>query len=409
MKLNEWQSLVAEDDHRFKVVIAGRRSGKTYLSIRQICYHARLPDQEIYYITASYRMAKTIVWKQLKNRLLDLRWAKKINESELQIQLKNGSTISLKGAEDPSRLRGVRLNYCVIDEAAFVSQELFSEVVRPALADDLGACLFISTPLGKSNWTYDLFNNQETQPEQWKSWQIRTIDAGTVAPEEIEAARADMSEKQFRQEFEATFETFEGLVAWNFKRELHCVDSEAWDTSQILVGCDFNVSPCTAAILVKSTTGIVQIDEVVLHNSNTEELAQEINTRYPRSKVFAFPDPAGSARKTSAGGATDHTILERAGFIVKAPRKHDPIRDRINNINWLLQSSDGVSRLQIAKTCKYTIECLEKYSFKPGSQIPDKGEFDHMFDALTYCTNYVMPLKKQIDKPQPQRWGAKLR
>jgi len=153
MKLNDWQQRVALDKTRFKVVVAGRRAGKSYLSIREICYQGRLPDREIFYITSSYRAAKMIIWKPLKKRLLELRWVKKINESELSITLKNNSTISLKGAEDPDRLRGIRLNYAVIDEAAFVSPNLWFEVVRPALSDQEGGALFISTPLGKSNWT----------------------------------------------------------------------------------------------------------------------------------------------------------------------------------------------------------------------------------------------------------------
>jgi len=409
VKLNDWQTAVADDDHRWKVVVAGRRSGKTYLSIHQICWHARIPNQNIFYITSSYRAAKMIVWKQLKNRLLDLRWAKKINESELQINLKNGSVISLKGAEDPSRLRGVSLSYCVIDEAAFCASDLFFEVVRPALADQQGGCLFITTPLGKNNWMFDLYNNQDEYPDSWRSWQIKTAEAGTVPPEEIEAARADMSEKQFRQEFEATFETFEGRIAWNWDRGVNIFTPKTPDTKILHIGCDFNVSPITAAVLVKEGNTLCQIDEIVMFNSNTEELCQEIKNRYPQSKIFAYPDPAGKARKTSAGGATDHTILTNAGFVVKSPNRHDPVRDRINNINWLLKSSDNNSRLYIAKSCKYTIDCLEKYAFKPGTQIPEKGEFDHMFDALTYATNYIMPLKRHTETQQPKRWGPKTR
>ena len=118
MKLSDPQRAIADDDSRFKVVVAGRRFGKTYLSMREICYRARIPNQEIFYITTSYRAAKMILWKPLKRRLQDLRWVKKINESELSILLKNGTTISLKGSEDPDKLRGVSLSYAVIDEAA---------------------------------------------------------------------------------------------------------------------------------------------------------------------------------------------------------------------------------------------------------------------------------------------------
>ena len=84
-----------------------------------------------------------ILWKPLKEQLLDLKWVKKINESELSILLKNGSTISLKGSENKDSLRGVSLSYCVIDEAADCDPDLFPEIVRPALADQQGGCMFI--------------------------------------------------------------------------------------------------------------------------------------------------------------------------------------------------------------------------------------------------------------------------
>ena len=158
MKLSEPQQTIASNTNRFKVVVAGRRFGKTFLSIREICYQAKEPNREVFYVTTSYRAAKMIVWKPLKRKLLDLRWVQKINESELSILLKNGTTISLKGAEDPDKLRGVSLSYCVVDEAAECKLEaLWGEILRPALADQQGGALFIGTPKGKNNPFYDLY------------------------------------------------------------------------------------------------------------------------------------------------------------------------------------------------------------------------------------------------------------
>lgn len=412
MKLSAPQQEVANDNHRMKVVIAGRRFGKTFLSIYHLCKEARLPNKEIFYITSSYRAAKMIVWKPLKKRLLDLKWVKKINESELSITLKNNSTISLKGAENPDSLRGPSLSYCVIDEVADVDPELFYEVIRPALADQEGGCLFIGTPKGKNNWSYDLFCQSQENPQYWRSWQFRTIDGGWVKPEEIEAARRDMSERQFRQEFEATFETFEGRVAWAFQREFNVLSLPDPDTSVIYVGCDFNINPVTASILVRKGDDLYAIDEIVLYSSNTNELCDEIKVRYPRSKVWAYPDPAGSARKTSAGGQTDHTILANAGFIVKAPRSHTPVRDRINAINARFCDSTGERHLFIDPKCKYTIESMEKYCFKEGSNsLPDKDSgFDHIFDSISYAVDYLFPIKRERE-PDPyavKRWQHRI-
>jgi hypothetical protein len=105
MILSKTQQQVADSAKRFKLVTAGRRWGKTFLSIREIAYQARLPNKLIWYVTSSYRAAKMIVWKELKNRMLDLRWVSKINESELSIRLKNGIEICLKGSENAQQLR----------------------------------------------------------------------------------------------------------------------------------------------------------------------------------------------------------------------------------------------------------------------------------------------------------------
>lgn len=149
MPLSKPQQEVANDPHRFKVVVAGRRVGKTTLAIREICRHARVPDVNVWLIGSSYRAIKMLAWKQLKRKLLDLRWVDKINESELSITLKNQSIISLKGSDNPDALRGAKLYYCAIDEIADCDPDLFPEIIRPALADSQGGCLFIGTPQGQ--------------------------------------------------------------------------------------------------------------------------------------------------------------------------------------------------------------------------------------------------------------------
>ena len=411
MILSKTQQQVADSAKRFKLVTAGRRWGKTFLSIREIAYQARLPNRLIWYVTSSYRAAKMIVWKELKNRLLDLRWVDKINESELSVSLKNGSLICLKGAENAQQLRGVSLSYVVIDEAAQVHPDVWTEVIRPALADQQGGALFITTPLGRSNWTYDLYAQAQQSPQLWDAFQFTTADGGFVTESEIQAAKQDMSERQFRQEFLATWEDAASRVAWAFNRDNNVRDLDSYSTHQLEVGMDFNVSPICAVIMVRVKNDLYVVDEIQMHNSNTQELADEIKLRYSHSRITVYPDPAGSARKTSANGLTDHTILRNAGFTVKAPHKHDAVRDRINATNARLCSADGVRHLFISKKCKYTIESLEKYCFKEDTQQPDKDSgFDHQFDALSYATAYLFPIRRQLDQEQvkPQRWAHKL-
>ena len=411
MKLSAPQQTIAGDPSRFKVVVAGRRFGKTYLSMREICYRARMPDQEIFYITTSYRAAKMILWKPLKRRLLDLKWAKKINESELSILLKNGSTISLKGAEDPDKLRGVSLDFAVIDEAAESKLEsLWGEIVRPALADRQGGALFIGTPKGKSNPFYDLYVFAKDPTHQdWAAFQYTTLEGGFVTAKEIEAAKQDMSERQFKQEFMATFETYENRVAWAFEREANVKVHPDPRTDIIHVGMDFNRSPLVASIAVQEGEKLYAIDEIQIFGSNTDEICDEIESRYPRSKVFVYPDPSGSRQQTSSGGRSDHSILQNRGFVVKAPRKHDPVKDRINAINARFRAADGANHLFIAPNCKHTINSLDKHTFKEGTQVPDKdtGQ-DHMFDAISYMVAFLYPIRRQVQTPPAGSWGHKI-
>lgn len=410
MKLSAPQRHIADDKSRFKCVAAGRRFGKSFLSLREICYRARIPNKDIMYVTTSYRAAKMIMWKPLKNKLTDLRWVFKINETELTIVLKNGSTISLKGSDDPNKLRGISLDYVVIDEAADCQlEELWGEVLRPALADRKGGALFIGTPKGLANPFFDLYSfASEPKNKDWAAFQYTTADGGFVTEDELAAARQDMSDKQYRQEFLATFESFSNRVAWAWDRETMIREPELLETKNLIVGMDFNINPCVAAIAVQKGEDIFVIDEIKLPNSHTAEVADELLARYPVSKITVFPDPSGSRSQTSSGGVSDHLILANKGFVVKAPRKHDPVKDRINAINARFRTADGKNHLFISSKAKYVIESLDKHTFKEGSQQPDKDSgYDHMFDALSYAVAYLYPIRKTVSINQPRTWAVR--
>lgn len=409
MALSTAQHTIAQDSHRFKVVVAGRRFGKTHLAIRQLCFHAKEPDQEVWYVAPTYKQAKMIVWRKLKNKLQDLKWVKKANESELTILLKNGSTIALKGADNEDSLRGVGLDYLIMDEFADIDPEAFFEVLRPTLADREGKAMFIGTPKGIANWAYDLYQMELDYPDAWKSFQYTTIDGGNVSASEIEAAKRDLDERQFRQEFMATFETYTGRIYYAFDRKANTGDPAVLDTQVIYIGMDFNIDPMSAVIAVRQGDNLYVVDEIRMFSSNTQEAVDEIKSRYPKSKVWVYPDPAARQRKTSAGGATDITILQNAGFVVKSPNSHTPVRDRINAVNSRLCDATGTRRLYIANKCKYTLEGLERHTYKEGTVQPDKDSgYDHMMDALGYMVDYMFPVSRNVKPELPQRWGHRI-
>lgn len=411
MPLSVAQQQIANDNHRFRVVVAGRRFGKTHISVREICKAARYPDREVWYIAPTYRQAKTIAWKKLKNKVRDLRWAEKINESELSITLKNGTTIALKGADNADSLRGVGLDFIVLDEFADIDPEAWYEVLRPTLSDKQGGALFIGTPKGIGNWAHEMYTMAEEFPEDWSSHSYTTIDGGNVPEEEVEAARRDLDERTFRQEYLATFETYSGRIFYNFDRKIHIKKYEYSQVPDVLyIGMDFNIDPMSAVVFARHKDQLHAVDEIRLFSSNTQEIVDEIKARYGSRKIWVYPDPASRQRKTSAGGFTDLTILQNAGFVVKAPNSHNPIRDGINAVNSRLKNDRGEVNLYFDPRCKNTIEAMERYTYKEGSSQPDKDSgYDHMADALRYAVDYMFPIRKDTsDIVQPRRWGHQI-
>jgi hypothetical protein len=410
MALSPAQQTIVKSLSRFRVVIAGRRFGKTHISIRELCKHAKEPNKEVWYIAPSYKMAKQIVWKKLKNRLNDLNWVAKINETELTLHLKNGSVISLKGADNYDSLRGVGLDFIVLDEFADISPDAWYETLRPTLSDKQGRALFIGTPKGIGNWSYEIYQNSQNS-QDWESFTYTTLEGGRVPQSEIQAARRDLDERTFRQEYMASFETFSGRIYYGFDRALNVVKYEGTTPQVLYVGMDFNIDPMSAVIATRIGDTLHIIDEVRLFSSNTQEMVDELKQRFPRSKLWVYPDPAGNQRKTSAGGTTDITILNNSGFVVKAPRSHTPVRDRINAVNSRLCSATSIRNLIIDPKCKYTIEGLERQVYKEGTSQPDKDNgYDHMNDAIGYMVDYLFPVRRDVDPDilTPQRWGHSL-
>jgi len=407
MPLTKPQKKVVKSKARFKVLITGRRFGKTHLAIRQLIKHASLPDKKVWFVCPSYRQAKQVCWTALKERLSELNWIKKTNESDLSINLINGSVIALRGADRSyDSLRGVGLDYLVMDEFADIASEAWYEVLRATLSDRKGGAMFTGTPRGYGNWAYDLYCKGGVDKD-WESFQFTTLDGGQVDDEEVESAKSDLDERTFRQEYLATFETYAGSIYYNFEREDNVKVIKDNDTT-LHIGMDFNIDPMSAAVFQIENNVINFIDEIVIYSSNTEELVKEIQSRYPERSIIVYPDPACKQRKTSAGGRTDLTILQNAGLTVRVKNAHPQIRDRINAVNSRLKNTNEQRMMFIDPKCKNIIRGLERHLYKEGTTQPDKDSgFDHMNDAIGYAVDYLFPIRKNYNKELPARWSVK--
>ena len=404
MPLSAPQKKVIDEKARFRVLITGRRFGKTFLAINELAKFSSIPNQKIWYVAPSYRQAKSIVWNDLREKLLKHRWVKSVNNSDLTITLRNNSRITLRGADNEQSLRGVGLNFLCIDEFADVNPDAWYEVLRPTLSDTKGHALFCGSPRGFGNWSYDLFKLGETNNE-WQSFKFTTLEGGQVDQAEIDQAREDLDLRTFQQEYEATFVNYSGMIYYNFSREKNIIETFGNKSKTLHIGLDFNVDPMSAVVSVIEEDCIFIIDEIQIYSSNTVEMCEEIKTRYNK-KIIVYPDPSARQRKTSAGGMTDIAILKNAGFEVKSRNSAPLVRDRINAVNSKLKNVNGKNSLFILKSCKNVIKSIERQIYKEGTHIPDKDSgYDHMNDALGYMIEYNFPLRRNFQANPPKRWS----
>lgn len=324
---------------RFRVCVAGRRSGKSFLAIAELIRAARGGcNRLVWYIAPSYRQAKTVLWAALKSAIPP-RWIHTKNETDLSITLRGfGSVVALRSADNPDSLRGSGLDFAVLDEFSSIDPVTWSEVVRPALADRQGHAIIQGSPRGY-NHLYDIYT-QAQETEGWAAFKFSTSEGGLVPPEEIEAVKATLDPRTYGQEFDADFTQSVNRVYLMFSHTASVRADLTDEGGTLLVGLDFNVSPMSAIIGVKAADELHILDELALFNSNTQEMAEALRQRYPGRKITVYPDPTGRARKTSAPvGQTDFSILEKAGFRLIAPYQSYAVVDRINTLNALLCSA----------------------------------------------------------------------
>jgi Terminase large subunit, T4likevirus-type, N-terminal len=413
VRLRDAQWRVFRHVARFRVLAAGRRFGKTYLALTELCRAAWGPGRTVWYVAPTYKQAKRITWAPLK-QMTRAYWAAKPNESDLRIELISGGSIALRGADNYDALRGDGLDFIVLDEYASMAPQAWSEVLRPALSDRRGRALFIGTPKGFNHF-YDLFQNAGSQPD-WAAFQFTTEQGGNVAREELEGAARELDERTYRQEFQARFENLaHGLVYYAFDRSQNVQPAGYLSQHAVCWSLDFNVNPMCSIIAQiedqstrlerlsgRTSVRVNVIDEIVLSDSNTLEacqmFAERMQQAYPGRviDVQLYGDAAGGARSTA--GKSDYQIIReffrtqpqyRVSYHV--PRDNPAVRDRVNAVNAMLCNQQGLRRLSIDPRCRRLIRDLERVVWKAdsngnlGAQLDKSNpELTHASDALGY-------------------------
>ena len=408
ISLRHAQGQVFQDRSRFRLLIAGRRFGKSFLSIAELLRASTEKPGVYFYLAPTYRQAKEIAWAQTKT-LVPTQWIKKKNESDLAIDLLNGSRIELKGSENADALRGRSLSGVVMDESAYISDAVWAPVIRPSLADKQGWALMITTPpiSGCTGWFYELYQSVKypnlvdeadlpADPTQWSLHEYTTLQGENVPPEEVEAARRELDARTFRIEFEARFENLGGLVASSFSDEnIRRVEDDP--ALPLLIGADFNNDPLTTVLAVIKGGELHIFDELVLTGgATTWTLADALNSKFGLDRTkHCYPDPTGQRQQTSGVGVSDHAILRRAGIQVFASRGWFNTKDKINAVNAAFMTADGIRHCFVHPRCKHLLKSVRTLGYAPGSDIPNKKSgVDHSFDSMGYLCLGTFNLNK---------------
>ena len=214
LSLLPWQQEVMASEARFKVIAAGRRTGKSYLAAISLILKA-LDDKEgkVFYVAPTQGQARDVMWHSIFDIAGDIIERSHVNN--LEITLAGGNTIFLKGADRPDTLRGVSLKHLVLDEYAFMKPDVWEAILRPALADRKGSMMAIGTPEGRNHF-YDLFTGSNEWPD-WDNFHYTSFDNPLVDPAEIEHARQTLPAFAFQQEFMASFDA---RTSGNFNPDL---------------------------------------------------------------------------------------------------------------------------------------------------------------------------------------------
>lgn len=390
MDLTKKQSKVFADNSKNRIVICGRRGGKTFLVLSEILY--KLATNENYiitYVAPTHKQSKIIFWEPLKE-LVPKQWIKAKSEVDLRMKLINGSQLMVGSAQNYDRLRGLTNNEFYIDEVQDSPEESYTKALRPTIATTKGKTTFLGTPKGY-NWVSEYINKPIWSFHTWT-----TLEGGLVDEEEVERARQELDERSFRQEYLAEFLTASGAIFYTFDDE-SIVNKEFDKNATTYLSFDFNVNPMTCVLFQDN----VAVKEFEIINSNTYDISNKI-LRYLRENefngsIYVTGDHTGNSNNTSAS-KTNYEIINEI-FKPYLPKsdywkktKHVVNReDRFNTTNSAFRSYSGDRKLFINKDCEKLIKYLRvitREDFKI-----DRMNRTHLIDCLTYYPFNFLPIR----------------
>ena len=373
---------INNNKYRFVTAAISRRQGKTYIAniIGQLV--SLVPGSHILIMSPNYALSQ--ISFDLQRQLIkhfDLEVAKD-NAKDKVIELTNGSTIRMGSINQVDSCVGRSYDLIIFDEAALADgKEAFNVALRPTLDKDNSKALFISTPRGKNNWFAEFFNRGFTDEfPEWASIRATFRDNPRMSESDISEARKSMSEAEFRQEYEADFNTYEGQI-WNFDHE-ECIENlEEIDTSKmdIFSGLDVGYRDPTAFCVIGydwDSEKYFLLDEYLDAEKTTEQHAAEIRRLMEKWDIdYIYIDSA--AQQTRFDFAVNYDIST-----VNAKKS---VLDGISHVAGIVDNNN----LIVDQRCKESLSALDQYQWDPNPNLarekPKHNMASHMADALRYA------------------------
>lgn len=393
---------------RFCVVPAGRRSGKTELAKRKVVQCAlsaiKYPDSRFGCGAPVDHQAKRIYWRDLKAMVPHWMLKERPSESAKTIRLINGAEIFVAGLDKPERWEGPPLDGVVLDEFGNMKESVWTDHLRPMLAERQGWAWFIGVPEGRNHY-FDLWNNALADTTgtwagfTWPMSEVLPLYLGEKAATfELEQMRKDLDELTYDQEANASFVTFEGQAYYGWNEDNVRPVAQLYDPEKELILCfDFNVSPGVCGIIQEHDVGTCIIGEVhIPRNSNTPAVCRRILKDWGkhRGPVKCYGDASGGAKGTAKIRGSDWELIrevltpvfeDRLRFYV--PRGNPRERVRINAVNSRIKNALGTRRLFADRRfALHIIRDFEGVRLLEGSA----GEIDKKVDSkLTHHTDAI--------------------
>jgi len=388
VELHPKQTEVFNDEHRFKVVAAGRRFGKSRLAAWTLIIEAlKSQSKDVFYVAPTFQQAKDIMWTVLKELAHSV--IKSVHENTAVITLINDRKIYLKGSDRPDTMRGVGLAYVVIDEYADMKPQVFEQILRPALSDVKGGALFIGTPKGRNHF-YELYTMaQKEEDKDWVSFHFTSFDNPLLDPEEIEAAKKSMSSFSFRQEYLASFEAAQSDL---FKEDwLRFVDKEDIPSDgQYYIAVDLagfeDVSKQagnkkkhldeSAIAVVKICEDGWYVDSIISGRWDIKETANKILDTAKIYDVRLVGIERGMAKNAVLPYLQD--LMKRKNFFISVVDLTHGNKKKTDRIVWALQGRFEHGRIKLVRG-EWNKQFTDQLLNFPNTQI-----HDDLIDALAY-------------------------